>query len=237
MNKLSKRLLISLTIILSVLAILLPIFTRSEDETFNSIMGSSLTALGAVFALIALYIAIILYQKFGLESRFVERQADKILELVDLLKGEVYYIKTDGFVYFMRFEVDDLTKLRKEKPYGSMKSKKILIRYNNYDKATREIINLSNSYWLPTEIKEKLMFLKIPMIQKSIKNPSYEQYTRMYFGEEKNKKTWDLPFPELTVDEFMIAKNELTKSIENWLSKHCDIKLELNLDEPNQYEK
>ena len=65
-----------------------------------------------------------------------------------------------------------------------------------------------------------------------IENPKDELYARMYFNDKKEK--YVMPFPKMTVEEYINKKNELTKSIENWLSKHSDIKIDLKLNEPNQ---
>ena len=37
-----------------------------------------------------LFIAIHLYQRFGLESRFIGAQTDKVLEIVDFFKGRYF---------------------------------------------------------------------------------------------------------------------------------------------------
>ncbi|WP_321318042.1 hypothetical protein [Labilibaculum sp.] len=188
MKNLSKKWLLIVSVIFIVISLISPFFLASQDDSLLTILSASFTAVGTVIALTALYIAIVLYQKFGLESRFIERRTDKVLELVDLLKGNSYIIYTKKFRYFMRFGVDDFERLSREPFYIYMKDKVLTVDIKDYEKGTKKILNIANSYWLPTKIKEKLEFFKVYSFddEKKIKKES-EKYAKMTFEFEKDK--------------------------------------------------
>lgn len=237
MKTISKKALFIISGIIIIISIAFPFFVASENDSYLTIFSVSLTAVGTVIALIALYIVITLYQKFGLESKFIERRADKVLELVNLLKGKNYTIHTEKLKYFLRFGLDDYEKLNKVPFYKYMKDMVIAIDINDYENGTMEILNLRNSYWLPSEIKDKLEFFHIYGINNKAINKNNKEYAILSFNSGvKESKEWFVMLPQFTVDEYVKKKNELSVEIMRWLSDHCDIKLDLKLNEPNQVE-
>ena len=230
--KINKTLLTIISLTLCVIVFALPFIFSTCSDSFMSVLSTSFTALGATASLFTLFIALILYQRFGIESRFIERQTDKTLELVDILKGKVINVETKKLTYYLRFNSDDKVKL-KEKFFNYLNPKIMIIRYEDYNQFTNPLYEISKSYWLPKEIKEKMEFLIIKGYQKISDDSTDDKYARMNFGNDKSGD-YVLPFFEITFADYIKKKNELTKSIEDWLSKHSDIKIDLKLEEPNQ---
>tara|TARA_R110002051_G_scaffold219450_2_gene283484 strand:+ start:1222 stop:1935 length:714 start_codon:yes stop_codon:yes gene_type:complete len=236
MKNLTKKWLIVISLVFILISLIFPFYLAEENDSILTILSASFTAVGTVIALIALYIAIVLYQKFGLESKFIEKRADKVLELVDLLKGRTYTIQTKKFKYFMRFEVDDIKSLSKEPYYIYLKDKTILMNTDDYEKGTKQILNIANSYWLPNEIKKKLEFFKTYAFEEIDEKEKYAKL-KFEFGKKPDNMEWLVPIHKFTVEEFIINKNKLSLEIQEWLTKHCEIKLDLKLNSPNQIEK
>ncbi|HKC69521.1 MAG TPA: hypothetical protein VKG26_14895, partial [Bacteroidia bacterium] len=157
-----KNNLIILSISLCILSFIVPFFLKSSQDTYLSVISVSLTAMGTVATIITLIIAIYLYDRFGLESKFIEKQTEKVLELTDLLKGKTILVKTTGFTYFIRPSRQQLKSFNNDIIwYQEDRKKQILISPEDYDKALVEIIAIQRSYWLPEEIKIKMEFLQI----------------------------------------------------------------------------
>jgi hypothetical protein len=226
-----KNLIIAISILLCLNAFFIPFLFAESSDKYIDILSISFSAMGSVATLITLIIALFLFQKFGLESKFVERKTDKVLELVDLLKGKVITVKTEKFNYFLRTNKTDLEQFKKEKFYDSVFPKIMLLRWEDYSKSMDEIVEIRKSYWLPTEIKDKLEFIVFPMSVK-IDDSMDSKFGRFHYGYETEEQ-WSKPHPETTVEEYTIKQNELVDEIEKWLLKHSDINIELNLDEKN----
>lgn len=233
MKAIKKSNLILISILTCGLAFILPFFFKSCEDTFLTVFSVSLTAVGTVATLWTLVIAVYLYDRFGLESKFIEKQTDKVLELVDLLKGKTIVVKSTGFNYFIRPSRTQLQQFNSFKNYQNDKDKKVLISPDDFDKSTREIIAIMRSYWLPEDIKKKMEFLKIWGITKFNEN-SFDAYVRFDFQTIADDN-WAVPFPEMTFGSFNNNLHDLILTIENWLSKHSGIELDLKLEEPNQF--
>lgn len=227
--KLSKKELVFISVAICLIAFLFP-WLFIEKGNILSVLSTAFTALGAVATVFTLFIALSLYQKFGLESRFKEKQTDKVFELINHLKGRVLYLKTSKFEYFLRFKVDDMKRLQKEPFYNYMKGKTIIIKRSGFEKFTKNILALQSSYWLPPEIESKLKFLDIAGYLSNVENANDEQYARLDFGSPKDEE-YVATFPnQFSVEEFIKNKNELIMEIEKWLSKHSEIKVNLKMD-------
>lgn len=108
-----------------------------------------------------------------------------------------------------------------------MKSKTIIIQSSDFENFVKPILKIKNNYWLPNEIKEKMIFLEYYgyNIKGKIEDPKKEIYARLYF-KFNDQENYVMPFPESTVEEFIINKNLLLLTIEKWLHKHTVVKID-----------
>jgi hypothetical protein len=233
MNPLKKSELIQLSVFSCVIAFMLPFFFKNCQDTYLSVISVSLAAVGTVATLWTLVIAVYLYDRFGLESKFIEKQTEKVLELTDLLKGKTIVVRATDFHYFIRPSRQQLHGFNSFKNYQNDKKKKALISPDDYDKSLRDIIAIKRSYWLPEEIKVKMEFLKVAALLK-FEDSTYDNYVRLDFQAVEDNN-WMHPIPEMTFESFNNGLHDLVLTIENWLSKHSGIELNLKLEEPNQF--
>jgi hypothetical protein len=234
MRRIKKKKLVGTSIILSILAFIIPFFLRDCNDSLLSVLSTSLTAVGTVATLVTLLIAIYLYERFGLESKFINNQTDKVLELVDLLKGRIIMCETNNGKYPL---TTNRSKMKAIKGLSKFREndmpKMILISIDDYDKAWSKILEIKRSYWLPEKIKKKIMFLELIGID-NIENSQSEKYVRLDFGMEDNKD-WSITIPEMTFGEYINHFDALIKSIEKWLKQHSDIIIDFKLEEPEKY--
>jgi hypothetical protein len=231
MNKLKQPRLIGSTIFIGVIIFFIPFLIKSKNDNLISTLSLSFTAVGAMATVATLIIAIILYDRFGLESKFVENQTNKVLELANLLKGRTIVVKGEKFDYFIRPSREQLLHLDEIPFYQNDRKKKVLISSNDFSTFEKDLIAIRRSYWLPNDIKESLAFIEIYGLLK-VENPLDKQYVQMDFG-SKTEKTWMLTLPEMTFEKFNSNLHDLVKSIEDWLDNYSNIKIDLRLEEPN----
>ena len=234
MKRIKKKRLVGSSIILCLVAFIIPFFMRECNDSLLTVISVSFTAVGTVATLITLLIAIFLYERFGLESRFINNQTDKVLELVDLLKGKYLMCETNNGKYLLgtnRGKIKSIKELSKFNDYD--KTKLILISDDDYKKAWSKILMVKRNYWLPQKIKKKLSFLELIAVNE-IENPLDEKYVRLDFGIETDK-TWLVTIPEMTFEEFINHLDNLVKYIEKWLKQHSDIIIDFKLEEPEKY--
>ncbi len=222
-----------------------------KGETFKDVLSLAFTSLSAVATVGTLVIAILLYQQFTIDSILVERQTNKVLELIDLLKGQVVYIGVDGYDYLSRFDVDDDT-LFKSKYYLDMAGLTLVTRSKDFEAFFDKIVNISYSYWMPEEIKAKMEFLKITGFYRVVEKEEIKNYAKLKISKESQDDEWLLIMPNLrefrtdaaqvikieeavlSVNEYIASKNILIKAIVKWLEEKSNIKLDFKMYEPDQ---
>ena len=89
------------------ISFIFPFFLKDKDATLSNTLSLAFSSLSATATVATLIIAVLLYQQFTIDSILVERQTNKVLELIDLLKGQVVYIGVEEYDYLSRFDIDD----------------------------------------------------------------------------------------------------------------------------------
>ncbi|PIF34388.1 hypothetical protein CLU81_5028 [Flavobacterium sp. 9] len=233
MKKIKKRTLLNTSVILCVIVFLIPFFLKDDSDTLLTTISVSFTAMGATATLITLFIAIFLYERFGLESRFVNNQTDKVLELVDELKGKMFRGVTNNGTYLFGTNRDKLKFIKEFSEFKEDdKEKIVLISLEDYNDCWDKILEISRSYWLPKIIKEKISFLNLIMVNET-ENPLNDEYVRLKFGKEVAGE-WLITLPKFTFLEFIDHLDSLSSSIEEWLKQHSDLTIDFKLEEPEK---
>jgi hypothetical protein len=209
--------------ILSILIFVSPfLFGKSSDLV--SLVSLASTILGAVATVATLIIAILLYDKFGLSSKLMEKQTDKVLELVDSLKEISFIVQGKKMKYFIQANRPKLESFKDIPDYKIDSGKQILISPDSYAQAIKGILLLGRSYWLPKEIKEKLKFFDVYGTQ-YVDNPSDESFVKLGFIFNYGETDWSSTFPAMTFQEFNSNLYKLVDEISNWIKKYTNISI------------
>lgn len=248
----NKKNLVFFILVICLVSFLIPFLLRDNEAKLLDTIAISFTALSAIATVSTLIIAILLYQQFNIDSLVIEHQTSKVLELIDYLKGKVVYIGIGEGNYLSRFSVDDES-LYNSKFYKEMSGMALVTRAEDFDQFINKIIDISNSYWMPKEIKDKIEFLKITGFMKELNPNEIKFYAKLKFTSKENaddewliitpnlyefqtnkNETINLNEAEFLVNDYIASKNLLIKTIIKWLDEKSNIKLELNLREPGQ---
>lgn len=225
---------------------------KDDKTSVLTVLSISFTALSATATVSTLIIAVLLYQKLNIDSILVERQTNKVLELVDFLKGRVIYIGFKEYEYFSRFNIDDKS-LFSSKHYLEMAGLALITRKDDLDKFFGKLVDMSYSYWMPQEIKAKMGFFNITGYFKNIPQGEIKNYAKLKFdGAESKNDEWLLITPNLAefrtdpnqlikleeaeflVNDYITSKNNLIEAIVKWLGENSNIKIDIAFNEPNQ---
>ena len=227
-----KTIFLLLLLAFTIFIFLFPFFITTKEDSLLSIISFSFTGLGAFASLFTLVLAIILYQRFGLESKFVEKKADTVLALAECLKGKVIIANYEEGHFFIRPEVIQINKFVEDYPMFKKLLKKIVTvkSEDDYYESMKPILRFTIDPWLPEEIKEKLKLLDFSWYLEVNMEDSLDKYAEFDFGTDE-KRLPILPGPEITVEQFIMRYSDLVLEINNWLRKHCDIVIDLKLKE------
>lgn len=246
----TRKQFILLGVLTCILGFSFPFFLIPNEDLYT-ILSLSFTATGTIATILTLVVAMILYQKFTIDSLVVERQTNKVLELVDILKGYTVRIHTGKVVIHSRFVIDDQYYFKTPAINEALGSA-LITREEDFDNFVNKILNVGNSYWMPNEIREKLEFLRIigfyPVEKKDISNFSRLTFSQTVSDDDEWLKiiaslktvhsTIENPIKledaELLLNDYITSKNSLVAEIENWLATKSSIKIKLDMDMPNQ---
>ena len=103
MGKFTKKQ-VYITTLICFVGFIIPFFTRNGDEEFNTTISTSFSVVSAIISIITLIVAIILFDRFGVNSKFKEKQVDLVLTLVNELSTIGMTISTHKYTYLKLYQ-------------------------------------------------------------------------------------------------------------------------------------
>ena len=208
-------------------------------SAYNNLTGAlqlSFTVIGGLSSLITLIIAVLLFQRFGIDSMFMTKRTEAVLQLVDQLKEINIRATANGGTLFVKFRKENiLQNKRQHEFYKDIYKRSITFKVKDYEKFYKQLYESYSSYWLPEDLREKMFFLISFKAYKSSVNFAEKIKTANFIFLEEKPGDWLVGLPEQSVEGFQKNINLLVGSIEKWLSKHSNIKLNIRMDEPLRF--
>ncbi len=211
-----------------IITIILSFILKSPTDSIISVLSLSFTIIGSLATVSTLIIALMLYDQFGLKNRFVEHQTNKVIELIDLLKGKVIYCKSDRIEYLIRPSQKFLINVNEYLYYQNDSKKIIVISSGDYQDGIEGLLSLKKSYWMPNSIKSKMEFLDIAGTFDF--DDSIENYIKLSFKENSNTDL-KIPFNSPTFEYFNKNLLMLIVEIEDWLQTRSGLKIDFKMEE------
>lgn len=206
------------------LIILATVFVFGSDSSeIVSLTSLAFTILQTIATVATLIIALLLYDRFGLNSKLVEKQTEKVLELIDSLRKVSFSITIQTKqTYFIRASRSHLKALKTIDTFKIDSQKRILVSIDSYIESIKEISLIGESYWLPQKIKQKLKFLEI---MATIKVSEELDFVKLKSKLHGDKEDWVATLPELTFGEFVDDLYNLIEEVDTWIKEHTDIEI------------
>lgn len=226
MSQIKKRYII-LTLIACVLGFIIPLILKENSDSWDSALSLSFTVLGTIASFATLFVAVLLFDRFGINAKFKENQVDKVLQLANVLKETRISIATNQYEYFIHISQSAISR-RKDVPYYNLDKQKTLLFPFNYFDLIKEILTISKSQWMPQEIKQRMKFLEIVFLSKT-ENPTDEKYVRLDINKGTNG-VWSESIPKIHFEMFDINLQNLLEEIKKWLKNHSNVAIDLELD-------
>jgi hypothetical protein len=238
-------------------AIVFPFLIEINDEYNNKLM-LSFTALASTATFLTLVIALLLYRKLTIDPKIIDLQTDKVLELVDFLKGKQLSFENSEGSFLFRFDVNKTEELS-DQLYKNILGQRIAFKTKELEDLFYPINHLCKSHWMPENIKIAARFFDVVMINK-INHEELNSYCKLgianqkptnigkseddeetnYWGSIMTLTSYEGSSPEnpvdfdeveLIVNDFIVNKNIFVKSIDNWISEKTNIEIRLRLEE------
>ncbi len=233
---------IIIIIIVFNLIVIYLIFKRNKSS-YEKIIKPIKELLFFDFALISFIMAIILFDQYGLNKKLTEKRVELVIELLTELK------KQEGFGAYPRIKEKDMGKFSfyyeknmakkasREKFFVDWIHKPIVMESNDLINGFKKVREVINNPIMPLSIVDKSQFLIASGGIGGSKLNDSPELLYIYFTSEGNKeyietkaKHWVFSNNNrCTLLEFLQKFDDLFIACEDWINKHSDIDVELNL--------
>lgn len=221
----------SITYLLIFVAIIfvatLPFIFRDGAESINQTLNLSATIISSLAAVVTLWIALLLFNKYGVESPLVEKSSSKVFDLLEQIKATRFSFGNDK-LYFNVGMSDPFKYHKQLENYY----KQNIIFSETYIYSLEKIFEISSNPFMPPPIFEKVDRLQFFMMSYDIGKDKENDYLKVQvMGDKKlaEPKFGRFNGADLTVFEFLNILEEIKTSIEKWVGDNSTIPVKLNL--------
>ena len=235
------------TIILVVTALIIIslIVPYLAPKVFSQYLGSVSTLFSLFSTMLTLVLAMILYNQLGLDQTLLQKKAEVVFKLLDLLNERHFEIKTNtDFNIFIHLSTISKYKKGYEK-YGHIK----LLFDKNYLDCIYPIIELEDNVFLPKELFHKILLLEANSFQAEKNKIDDKEFgTVVSYGHKLEVLSGDhysnisanewgsilllgndrTLISEITLKEFIERWDDLIISSVNWINRYSSYQ-ELNI--------
>ncbi|MGA2623692.1 MAG: hypothetical protein ABSF91_07560 [Bacteroidota bacterium] len=196
-------------------------------ENTRKLLLDGMSILSAVASLLTLVIALLLFEKFGIEATLLKKQTEAVMRLLDAIRKFEMLIHGDR--HYILFRVS-----RRNVIYYKEFYNKILIFNTSAFRFAKELDDSCEDVFMPKEILKKIAPLRISMISSlSSEEQNSKEYLKVDYSfddRKESKEDYGLPEEEkISFQQYVTYWNEIVLSIQQWLQKNSSIKVDLNI--------
>lgn len=227
-----KKTILAFIMILTLGIFLIPFLLHDDKKEALSI---STNLISIISSLITVIIAFLLFDKFGVSKKALDRNVELVFKLLEVIKSKTIYTEyeSDSGTHHSVILIGNNLSESKNNFIGD---KIIIFNYEDINKGLNEINQFANNIWLPSQIKKKVQKISLRSAS-SIEDtfPHRNKYVKIYFDlyPEARKDTKVVWFKtnqkETTLNDFRLDLEELLAEIMIWLNKHSKDKLDINI--------
>lgn len=222
----SKKELFVISIILLILAIVIPISLSCLGESALNVVDSVSALIGAFSGIITLLIAILLYNKYGIDQSITDKNLKVVLNIVDELKKTTVIVISDTKCgsYFIKlnfwntglFELDRdiMRRYLDDTVYFNL----------SYAHGFEHLYDLSQDPFAPKEIATAIKGIQLMMLSEVKKENRAERHAvisvRTAPPVEHEEIVGKFNNKDLTLREYIQKYQNVKDSIKTWLVNH-----------------
>jgi hypothetical protein len=217
---------IAIFLILAIfLSIILPISFRDKSETVNQTLNIIATLTSAIASLLTLIIAIILFNKYGIETPLLQKNTEVVFSFLEEFKKTSFLIQ--GKNYGLMITLHSSSQYTHfEDWYGEK-----LLFSTEYMSSLDKLMKISESPFMPKSIYDKIDKLRFHVLVMDIKDEDLDKYaTVMTIGQQLiGAKFGRFNHQDMTLFEFLNIIEEVKSEIVKWISKNSNYSPDLNI--------
>jgi len=240
-NQLTKNAFVCIIILLGVLSISF-LLSSFSDYGFSDDVEKILSIASSISSLITLLIALVLFNKFGVEQDILQKNLKAVSDIFEVLaKTRISIHTNDGSIHFLTI-LRDLREDRFSTPELVRYGDKIIAGDISTMTGVDELANLGESIFIPKQIAKSIRNIAVSSLIPSddIEN-NPDKYVIIQYAGVKNTvldidsdKEIESPRKglvngkEITLKEYLKNFEDVYRACQKWLKKNSSIDLDLN---------
>ncbi len=206
------------------------------NSVFNTNTIKDITIITTSFT--TLIIALLLYDRFNYRKIIFERKLDIVLNLLEKLKKtqiQIIYNNINENIIFsgvLSIDRQEIKNLISQKHFNNRAY--IILEANEIRDYLDEILSFKTNPFMPIEIVKSLDFLSMTYFESVERNEKYQnEYVKISINRRvinpRDLKDWCNTGQNISFYTFIENYIRSLDEIENWINKHSNEKIKLNL--------
>lgn len=214
----TKKLIIILALVFFVLSNALPFLFKNQSETFNQTLNVCATLIAAICSVLTFVIAILLFNKFGIDAALMDKRKDIVFQLLEKISVLVYSVENEK--YFFTIKLGTIEKEKLDEFYNRKLSFSI-----DYYNDLAELFQIANNPFTPISIFQKMQAIQPQVISFDIPEAEKDNYAKVYlFGHRKiDIQFGRLNMTDITLCEFIKPYSNLKNAVVQWIKNNTSI--------------
>lgn len=222
-----KKLFIVLFFVLLLVSVVVPLLLNATCEDAIHVIDHISFIIAAFCGIVTTVIAILLYDKYGVDKKIIDKNLEVVLQFVDELRKTTICIHGESKVGSYAMMINFWNKpIEKKDDFMSRCRKDKLFFKLNYGYALNNLYEISKNPFMPPEISEKFQMLTLhvlPEITEEDKQNGFAVATssvNMLELDDKDQIIGKLNGHDFTVGEYIDNYMEVRDAIKQWLKAH-----------------
>ncbi len=220
----NRTTLILVAIATVLISIILPFIFKDKTETFNQTLTLTATIISAISAVLTFVIAILLYNKFGIETPLLEKNTSVVIAFLEELKKTRFSISSE------RYELQIIMHDPYYPTLESYYSDKLLFSLEYYHDLDK-LFDISSSPFMPKPISDKVNKMRFGVLSYDVSDEEIKKLSKVsLFGQRKNEAKYGrFNHEDMTLFEFLKIMDEVKNETIGWINKNSNYAPDLNL--------
>ena len=226
-----KKNIIVILFITIIISILLPFIFKTKNATVNDTI-SVIAAITSSFAsLVTLTIAIVLFNKFGIETPLLEKNTTIVFKFLEELKKSKLSINADSYVIMVLLYDPHISFINELSFSLNRYYKDKLIFSIEYNNSLSKLFEIASSPFMPKSISNKVDKLNCYVLEMDLANKDISKYAIVSDIEGIGSFTKFGKFNgnDITIFEFLNLIEDVKVEVVNWIKKNSKYSPDLNL--------
>lgn len=210
-----------------IVSVVLPLVFRDNSETANQTFIVIATLISSAASLLTLVIAILLFNKFGIEKPLLQKNIDVVFPLLEKFKNTTLFMeKLRGEIFLMQIQANKPMLYNVKRYYDE----KLLFSQDAIS-AFKDLTKMSNSSFMPKSIYLKISKLRVDSFSVVIDNEHPRKYATIDLFENFGKRGTQfglLNGKDMSLFEFLNILDDIKSELINWIDKNSEYSHDLN---------